>query len=77
MISSYIFYEKETQNQAACVGYDEQHVQAHTPGAISERGPASPWNQEDYEFPPSVGPVRNDYSYIYTKTRVCYTVIYC
>ena len=39
-------------------GYDEAHPSAHTPGAISERGPATPWNHEDYEFPPSVGPVR-------------------
>lgn len=39
------------------MGYDEQHPPAHTPGAISERGPATPWNHEDYEFPPSVGPV--------------------
>lgn len=40
------------------MGYDEQHPPAHTPGAISERGPATPWNHEDYEFPPSVGPVK-------------------
>lgn len=39
------------------MGYDEHHPPAHTPGAISERGPATPWNHEDYEFPPSVGPV--------------------
>ncbi|XP_001602260.2 double-strand-break repair protein rad21 homolog [Nasonia vitripennis] len=38
------------------MGYDDQHPPAHTPGAISERGPATPWNHEDYEFPPSVGP---------------------
>lgn len=39
------------------MGYDEHHPPAHTPGATSERGgPASPWNQDDYEFPPSVGP---------------------
>ena len=40
------------------MGYDEHHPPAHTPGAISERGgPATPWNHDDYEFPPSVGPV--------------------
>jgi len=36
------------------LGYDEQ-VPAVTPGAQSERGPTTPWNNEDYEFPPSVG----------------------
>ena len=36
-------------------GYDEHPPPPHTP-AISERGPATPWNHEDYEFPPSVGP---------------------
>ena len=46
------------------MGYDEQHPPAHTPGAISERGPATPWNQDDYEFPPSVGPV----SHIFFKS---------
>ncbi|KAJ8675050.1 hypothetical protein QAD02_010836 [Eretmocerus hayati] len=37
------------------MGYDGQQPQANTPGAISDRGPATPWNQDDYEFPPSVG----------------------
>lgn len=46
----------QAQPQVSYVGYDEQHPPAHTPGAISERGPATPWNHEDYEFPPSVGP---------------------
>jgi hypothetical protein len=40
----------------ANMGYDDQHPPAQTPGAISERGVATPWN-EDYEFPASVGPV--------------------
>ncbi|XP_066992862.2 double-strand-break repair protein rad21 homolog isoform X2 [Anabrus simplex] len=39
----------------ANVGYDEQHPPATTPGAISERGVATPFH-EDYEFPASVGP---------------------
>ncbi|XP_069700024.1 double-strand-break repair protein rad21 homolog isoform X2 [Periplaneta americana] len=39
----------------ANMGYDDQHPPAQTPGAISERGVATPWN-EDYEFPASVGP---------------------
>jgi len=38
----------------ANMGYDDQHPPAQTPGAISERGVATPWN-EDYEFPASVG----------------------
>lgn len=38
------------------MGYDDQHPPAQTPGAISERGVATPWH-EDYEFPASVGPV--------------------
>ncbi|XP_078033049.1 RAD21 cohesin complex component verthandi [Augochlora pura] len=37
------------------MGYDE-HPPAPTTPAMSERGPATPWNHEDYEFPPSVGP---------------------
>ncbi|XP_058804130.1 double-strand-break repair protein rad21 homolog [Phymastichus coffea] len=45
------------QNAPPYIGYDDQHPQAHTPGGISDRGgPHTPWNQEDYEFPPSVGP---------------------
>lgn len=40
----------------ANVGYDEHHPPAQTPGNISEKGQATPWN-EDYEFPNSVGPV--------------------
>ncbi|XP_063227523.1 double-strand-break repair protein rad21 homolog isoform X2 [Bacillus rossius redtenbacheri] len=39
----------------ANMGYDDQHPPAQTPGAISERGVTTPWN-EDYEFPASVGP---------------------
>ncbi|KAK7864948.1 hypothetical protein R5R35_004933 [Gryllus longicercus] len=39
----------------ANMGYDDQHPPAQTPGAISERGVATPWH-EDYEFPASVGP---------------------
>lgn len=39
----------------ANMGYDEHHPPAHTPGAISEKGQATPWN-EDYEFPNSAGP---------------------
>jgi hypothetical protein len=38
----------------ANMGYDDQHPPAQTPGAISERGVATPW-YEDYEFPASVG----------------------
>ncbi|XP_043286205.1 double-strand-break repair protein rad21 homolog [Venturia canescens] len=47
----------QAQHQVSYMGYEDlQHPPAHTPGAISERGPATPWNHEDYEFPPSVGP---------------------
>ncbi|XP_043462432.1 double-strand-break repair protein rad21 homolog isoform X1 [Leptopilina heterotoma] len=47
----------QTQPPVSYMGFDEHQPAAHTPGAISERGgPASPWNQDDYEFPPSVGP---------------------
>lgn len=45
------------QTQVPFLGYDDHQPLAHTPGAISERGPATPWNHEDYEFPPSVGPL--------------------
>jgi len=37
------------------MGYDEHAPPPTTPGAISERGNATPWH-EDYEFPVSVGP---------------------
>lgn len=37
-------------------GYDQQQNQ-QSPSGLSERGPATPWNQEDYDFPPSVGAV--------------------
>lgn len=40
----------------ANMGYDEYHPPAQTPGNLSEKGQATPWN-EDYEFPNSVGPV--------------------
>ncbi|KAK0181818.1 hypothetical protein PV327_000012 [Microctonus hyperodae] len=45
-----------TSLETAELPYDDSHPPVHTPGGISERGPASPWNHEDYEFPPSVGP---------------------
>ena len=35
------------------MGYDGHGE--HHPGAISERGPSTPWN-DDYEFPHSAGP---------------------
>ncbi|XP_034945135.1 double-strand-break repair protein rad21 homolog [Chelonus insularis] len=44
------------QAQPLYVGYEEGQAPALTPGGISERGPATPWTHEDYEFPPSVGP---------------------
>ncbi|XP_046435735.1 double-strand-break repair protein rad21 homolog [Neodiprion fabricii] len=47
----------QAQTQVPFLGYDDHQPLAHTPGAISERGPATPWNHEDYEFPPSVGPL--------------------
>ncbi|XP_034244818.1 double-strand-break repair protein rad21 homolog [Thrips palmi] len=42
----------------ANVGYDhsDHHLPAMTPGAVSERGPNTPWNNDDYEFPHSAGP---------------------
>ena len=46
------------------MGYDEHPPPPHTP-AGSERGPATPWNHEDYEFPPSVGPVCMMFIYLY------------
>ena len=49
-------YEQGESDLMANMGYDEQHPPATTPGAISERGNATPWH-EDYDFPVSVGPV--------------------
>lgn len=40
----------------ANMGYDEHHPPATTPGAVSEKGQATPWN-DDYENPVSEGPV--------------------
>ncbi|XP_076239428.1 RAD21 cohesin complex component verthandi [Calliopsis andreniformis] len=45
----------QAQAPVPYMGYDEQPPPPVTP-AVSERGPATPWNHEDYEFPPSVGP---------------------
>jgi len=39
----------------ANMGYDEHHPPATTPGAVSEKGQATPWN-DDYDNPISVGP---------------------
>lgn len=47
-------YDQENPLMAN-MGYDEHHPPAMTPGAISEKGNATPWN-EDYELPVSVGP---------------------
>lgn len=49
----------------ANMGYEE-HIPAQTPaGAMSERA-HSPW-QGDYDFPPSVGPVRLSLLFYYFK----------
>lgn len=69
----------QAQHQISYMGYEDlQHPPAHTPGAISERGPATPWNHEDYEFPHSVGPVSIplqfsylNFFYRYTKASGC------
>lgn len=50
----------------ANMGYDEHHPPAQTPGNLSEKGQATPWN-EDYEFPNSAGPVR----------RIIFNLIIC
>ncbi|KAL1465139.1 hypothetical protein WDU94_004729 [Cyamophila willieti] len=39
----------------ANMGYDESHPPATTPGALSEKGQATPYH-EDYDMPVSVGP---------------------
>lgn len=46
----------QASHQPSFLNYDDQQLPINTPGGISERGPATPWNQEDYEFPQSVGP---------------------
>ncbi|KAK1134970.1 hypothetical protein K0M31_007736 [Melipona bicolor] len=48
-------YDQAQPQESFGMGYDEHPPPPHTP-AVSERGPATPWNHEDYEFPPSVGP---------------------
>ncbi|XP_054265906.1 double-strand-break repair protein rad21 homolog [Macrosteles quadrilineatus] len=47
-------YDQEAPLMAN-MGYDEQHPPATTPGAVSEKGQATPWN-DDYDNPVSVGP---------------------
>lgn len=46
----------------ANMGYDEHHPPATTPGAVSEKGQATPWN-DDYENPVSEGPVNSNNSW--------------
>ncbi|CAB0043838.1 unnamed protein product [Trichogramma brassicae] len=53
-------------------GYDNNRGMP-SPGGISDRGPATPWNQDDYEFPPSVGPTeeqQTDETYEQFEERV-------
>lgn len=40
----------------ANMGYDENAPPPTTPGALSEKGGATPWH-DDYDLPVSVGPV--------------------
>lgn len=47
------------------MGYDEQNPPPNTPGNTSDRGgPSTPWNQEEYEFPPSVGQVNSTFAFV-------------
>ncbi|KAG8311080.1 Double-strand-break repair protein rad21 [Homalodisca vitripennis] len=48
-------YNQQEAPLMANMGYDEHHPPATTPGAVSEKGQATPWN-DDYENPVSVGP---------------------
>ncbi|KAJ1521100.1 hypothetical protein ONE63_002802 [Megalurothrips usitatus] len=52
-------YDHQHDNMMANMGYDghtDHPLPAMTPGAVSERGPNTPWNNDDYEFPHSAGP---------------------
>lgn len=40
------------------MGYDGHHNAPVTPGLPSPRGGATPWRDQDYDYPASVGPVR-------------------
>ncbi|KAE8746795.1 hypothetical protein FOCC_FOCC006543 [Frankliniella occidentalis] len=51
-------YDHQDNQLMANMGYDshsDHHLPAMTPGAVSERGPNTPWNNDDYEFPHSAG----------------------
>lgn len=39
------------------MGYDGHHNAPATPGLPSPRGGATPWRDQDYDYPASVGPV--------------------
>jgi len=39
------------------MGYDGHHNAPVTPGLPSPRGGATPWRDQDYDYPASVGPV--------------------
>lgn len=53
------------------MGYDGHHNAPVTPGGLpSPRGGATPWRDQDYDYPASVGPVSHIlicYSYFYTQ----------
>ena len=49
-------YEEGGDGLMANMGYDEGAPPPTTPGALSEKGAPTPWN-DDYDFPVSVGPV--------------------
>lgn len=62
----------------ANMGYDEHHPPATTPGAVSEKGQATPWN-DDYENPVSEGPVNSNYCWhgsSYFLTNSIITLLY-
>uniref|UniRef100_A0A1B6CP11 Rad21/Rec8-like protein N-terminal domain-containing protein n=1 Tax=Clastoptera arizonana TaxID=38151 RepID=A0A1B6CP11_9HEMI len=48
-------YNQQENPLMANMGYDEHHPPATTPGAVSEKGPNTPWG-DDYDLPVSVGP---------------------
>lgn len=54
------------------MGYDGHHNAPVTPGLPSPRGGATPWRDQDYDYPASVGPV----SYIIKCFKVvCFILV--
>lgn len=58
------------------MGYDGHHNAPVTPGLPSPRGNATPWRDQDYDYPASVGPVSRAISYYALKLFCVYNNVF-